>query len=144
MSPLMLSPRPLLLVVRALCLATIGSLGLLFVSAGFYLQDFRGLDVHGLGALGLHISSGLLAVALGLLVAATKRGVIPTLLAAAVFGLSFLQAYLGSSMTLSWHVSGALVLTVMVTWVTAWSFSSRRREGSRIEHDHHSLEGASS
>lgn len=142
----MLSPHSLLLIVRVLCLTTLGALGLLFVSAGLYIQEFRGLDVHGLGALLLHITSGSLAVALGLWFKATRAGLVPTLLALAVFGLSFLQAALGSSMTLAWHVGGALVLTVMLTWVAAWAFSSRRRGEERWRPDRtpHSLEGASS
>ncbi|MBO0596305.1 hypothetical protein I2485_13915 [Nesterenkonia sp. E16_7] len=124
----------------------LGALGLLFVSAGLYIQDFRGLDIHGLGAIGLHVTSGVLAVALLLMVKVAKTGLVPALLAAATFGLSFLQAAVGGSMTLMWHVSGALLLTVMLTWVTAWAFSSRRRgeEHRRIDSRHHSLEGASS
>lgn len=142
----MLSPHLLLVLVRGLCLMNLGALGLLFVSAGFYIQDFRGLDVHGLGALALHVTSGVLTVALLLLAKAAKTGLVPTLLAVATFGLSFLQAAIGSSMTLAWHVGGALLLTVMLTWVTAWAFSSRRRgeEHRRIDTTHHSLEGASS
>lgn len=142
----MFSPHLLLVLVRALCLLNLAALGLLFVSAGFYIQDFRGLDVHGLGALVLHVTSGLLAVALLLMVKAAKTGLVPALLALATFGLSFLQAAVGGSMTLAWHVSGALLLAVMLTWVTAWAFSSRRRGGEhrRTETSHHTLEGASS
>ncbi|EXF25106.1 hypothetical protein BG28_01820 [Nesterenkonia sp. AN1] len=142
----MTSPHLLLVLVRGLCLINLGALGLLFGSAGLYIQDFRGLDVHGLGAIGLHVTSGLLAVALLLMVKVSKTGRVPTVLAVATFGLSFLQAAIGSTMTLAGHVSGALLLTVMLTWVTAWAFSSRRRgeEHRRTETRNHSLEGASS
>ncbi|MBO0596287.1 hypothetical protein I2485_15150 [Nesterenkonia sp. E16_7] len=92
------------------------------------IQDSRELDVHGVAAIGIHISSAALALALALVLRAwgIKTGVVPAITAVALFGLTFLQALLGSAMTLTFHVSGALVLTVMATWLTVWVFSRQR------------------
>ena len=46
----------------------------------------------------------------------------PAALAAAVFVLTFVQAALGSSGPITTHVPLALVVTVGVVWLAAWSF----------------------
>lgn len=136
----------LLIATRCLALANLAALGFLFVSAGLFVQDSRGLGVHGLAAIGIHVTSGFLAVTLILFARATKTGLVPAVLAVALFGLTFLQALLGSAMTLTQHVSGALVLTVMATWLTAWAFSCQRRStaGRSSESRSDYLEGAPS
>ncbi|MGJ9407458.1 hypothetical protein ACHABQ_14190 [Nesterenkonia aurantiaca] len=142
----MFSPKSLLIAARCLCLAQLATLGFLFASAGLVVQDFRGLGVHGLAAIGIHLTSGFLAVTLILFVRLTKTGLVPAITAVALFGLTFLQALLGSAMTLTQHVSGALVLTVMATWLTAWAFSCQRRSHTRRSSESRSdyLEGAPS
>ncbi|MGJ9371887.1 hypothetical protein [Nesterenkonia sp. CF4.4] len=142
----MFSSPTLLIAARCLALANLAALGFLFASAGLYVQDFRGLGVHGLAAIGIHVTSGFLAVTLLLFARATKTGLVSSIIAVALFGLTFLQAFLGSAMTLTQHVSGALILTVMATWLTAWAFSSQRRSdaGSRSESRSDQLEGAPS
>ncbi|MGJ9407445.1 hypothetical protein ACHABQ_14120 [Nesterenkonia aurantiaca] len=142
----MLSPQSLLIAARCLCLAQLATLGFLFASAGLIVQDFRGLGAHGLAAIGIHITSGFLAVTLILFARLTKTGLMPAITAVALFGLTFLQALLGSAMTLPQHVSGALVLTVMATWLTAWAFSAQRRSHTPRSSESRSdyLEGAPS
>lgn len=127
----MFSSPALLLVARCLALANFIALGVLFASAGLYVQDFRGLDVHGVAAVGLHITSGALALAFVLRAWATKTGLAPAITAVLLFGLTFLQALVGSAMTLMLHLSGALVLTAMATWLIAWAFSRERRDDAR-------------
>ena len=45
------------------------------------------------------------------------------MLAVVVFVLSFVQAYYGDHTNLKIHVPGAMVLTVGIVWITAWSFT---------------------
>lgn len=142
--PSMLSTSGFILVARIFCVMNLGALAVLFASAGLVVQDFRGLDVHGFGAIGIHVTSGLLATALVLLAWLSRTGMVAALLAVAMCGFTFLQAWWGSAATLVFHVSGALVLTIISTWLTAWAFSSRRRDScgtSRRRHPH--PEGAS-
>lgn len=127
----MVSSPGLLLAARCLALANLVALGVLFASAGLYVQDFRGLNVHGMAAIGIHITSGALALVLTLRARVTKTGLVPAIGAVALFVLTFLQALVGGPMTLTFHVSGALVLTVMATWVTIWAFSRQRRDDAR-------------
>ena len=42
---------------------------------------------------------------------------------AALFALTFLQAALGSYLTLTTHITGALVTVVLCTCLTAWIFT---------------------
>ncbi len=54
----------------------------------------------------------------------------PTVVMAAAFVLGFIQARLGDDGILWAHVPCALLLTVAVAWVTAWSFNrAGRRPG---------------
>jgi len=137
----------LLLAMRLVGLVNLGAVSVLFASGGLIVQeqDFRGLDIHGLGAIGVHITSGLLATALILYTWVSKTGALQALLAVTLCGFTFLQAWLGSSMTLAIHITGALVLTVISTWLTAWTFSSRRRRDMRraSQRRHHHSEGTS-
>ncbi|MCH8560735.1 hypothetical protein [Nesterenkonia sp. DZ6] len=142
----MFSSPALLRAARGLALANFVALGLLFASAGLYVQDFRGLDVHGVAAVGLHITSGALALALVLRAWGTKTGLIPAVTAVLLFVLTFLQALVGSAMTLTLHFSGALVLAAMATWLIAWAFSRERSGDARRSPElrNHYPEGAHS
>ncbi|MGJ9424621.1 hypothetical protein ACHABX_02110 [Nesterenkonia halotolerans] len=133
-----------ILVARIFCVMNLGALSVLFASAGLVVQNFRGLDVHGFGAIGIHVTSGLLAATLVLLAWSSRTGAVPAALAVAMCGFTFLQAWWGSAATLVFHLSGALVLSVISTWLTAWAFSSRRRDSCRASrHRHPHPEGAS-
>ena len=91
-----------------------------FLSAGRMLvgEDAVG---HGAGAIALHVTTGLLLVAT-VLHGRRTRVWWPAALAAAVFVLTFVQAALGSSGSITTHVPLALVVTVGVVWLAAWSF----------------------
>lgn len=142
----MFPPQKILIAVRVFALINLAILVVLFVSAGLLVRDSSGLDVHGIGAIGLHIASGLLAVSLVCNTWFNKTGVVPAVLSVILFGLTFLQATLGTLMTVPFHVAGALVLTVMATWLTAWTFSSKLPTNKSGTHDHPTVraEGISS
>jgi hypothetical protein len=134
-------PRPraggtasgLLRAVQVLAVLSVLNLICQFVTAGQLLP--RGgraaLGLHSTGAVVLHVVTGLLAVAL-ILYARSERGPWwPAVLAVVVFVLSFVQAYFGDHGVLAVHVPGALVLTVGIVWLTAWSFTPSRTTPSR-------------
>lgn len=109
-------------------LALLSVLGLLFqfVTAGNLVgTGVTGSveEIHGTGAIALHVLTGLTAVAAGLHWRATRGPLWPTVLAAVVFADSFVQAATGDGQTLALHVPGAMVLTVGSVWVLAWSFT---------------------
>jgi hypothetical protein len=95
-----------------------------YVTAGQILP--RGgplVGLHSTGAVVLHVVTGLLTVAAILYGRAHRGPWWPAVLAAVVFVLSFVQAYYGDHTNLAIHVPGALVLTVGIVWITAWSFT---------------------
>jgi hypothetical protein len=94
-----------------------------FISAGQIMTGADATGGHGAGAIVLHVVTGLTAIAAAL--HARRSGVTwPLFLAGAVFVLTFVQAYLGSSGTIAVHVPLALVITGGVVWLAAWSFRS--------------------
>ena len=92
-----------------------------FLSAGRILVGEDAIGGHGAGAIALHATTGLLLAATVLLGRRTRVWW-PAALAAAVFVLTFVQAALGSSGSITTHVPLALVVTVGVVWLAAWSF----------------------
>lgn len=112
----------LLLLARAVALVTVSALGLLFTSAGVLVQDGTSLDVHRSAAIALHVLTGVLALVLGWRAWATRRGRWAAVVALVLFGATFAQASLGGSSTLAFHIGVALVLTVLCTWLAAWTF----------------------
>jgi hypothetical protein len=94
-----------------------------FLSAGRIIGGEHATGGHGAGAIALHVTTGLLLVAT-VLHGRRTRVWWPTALAAAVFVLTFVQAALGSSGSITVHVPLALVITVGVVWLAAWSFRS--------------------
>jgi hypothetical protein len=82
------------------------------------------LEWHGVGAIGLHVVTGLTAIAAFLHWGTTGGSPVPPALAVAVFALTFLQAWLGQATTLWAHVPGALALMLAGTWVLAWAWRS--------------------
>ena len=112
--------------LRVLSVLTVVVIVWQFVTAGPLVEGSQAADAHGTGAIVLHVVSGLTTVAAAL---AWRGGAALSLLvvAALVFALSFLQAYLGSNGPISVHVPGAMVLTVGAVLVAAWSFAGVRR-----------------
>lgn len=93
-----------------------------FVTAGQMLPRGGPEELHAAGAIVLHVASGLAVVAAFLLARATGGPWWPTVLAAVVFVLTFVQAWTGSYAPLAVHVPGAIVLTVGSVWVAAWAW----------------------
>lgn len=118
----------MLRLVQVFAVLSVLNLVLQFVTAGELFGPGEGAeDVHGTGAIILHVVTGLLTIAAGLHRYATRGPVWPTVLAGVTFVLSFVQAYFGGRSTLYIHIPGALVLTVGAVWVLAWSFSASAR-----------------
>lgn len=109
--------------VQVLAVLSVLNLVCQYVTAGQLFPRGGPLGLHATGAIVLHVVTGLLTVA-ALLHARVDRGPWwPAVVAAVVFVLSFVQAYYGDHTNLAVHVPGALVLTVGIVWVTAWSFT---------------------
>ena len=111
--------------VQALAVLSVLTLLFQFVTAGqLFGPDGEGIeDVHGTGAIVLHVLTGLLTIALVLHQRATRGPSWPAVLSAVVFVLSFVQASFGGGQTLYLHVPGAMILTIGSVWLLAWSFS---------------------
>jgi O-antigen/teichoic acid export membrane protein len=109
--------------VQVLAVLSVLNLVCQYVTAGQLFPRGGPLGLHATGAIVLHVVTGLLTLA-ALLYGRAHRGPWwPAVLAAVVFVLSFVQAYYGEHTNLAIHVPGALVLTVGIVWVTAWSFT---------------------
>ncbi|PVZ09958.1 hypothetical protein [Actinomycetospora cinnamomea] len=118
--------------LRVLSVLTVVALLFQFLTAGGLVGQSGGggaLAAHATGAIVLHVLSGLTMVAAAL---AWRGGAAlwPLVVAALVFALSFLQAYVGSYGPLLVHIPGAMVLTVGSVLVAAWSFT-RGATGAR-------------
>jgi hypothetical protein len=95
-----------------------------YVTAGQILPRGGPLEgLHATGAVVLHVVTGLLALAAIAYGRAQRGPWWPAVLAVVVFVLSFVQAYYGDHTNLKIHVPGAMVLTVGIVWITAWSFT---------------------
>lgn len=108
--------------LRVLSVLTVVAIVWQFVTAGSLVEGSQAAEAHGTGAIVLHVVSGLTMVAAALVWRA-GAALWPMVVAALVFVLSFLQAYLGSYGPISVHVPGAMVLTVGAVLVAAWSFT---------------------
>lgn len=111
--------------LRVLAVLTVVVLAWQFVTAGSLVGaggSEGAEELHGTGAIVLHVVSGLTTIAAAL---AWRAGaaVWPTVVAALVFVLSFVQASVGEGATLSLHVPGAMILTLGAVLVAAWSFT---------------------
>lgn len=120
------SARHLLLLSRVLAVLTLVALVSLFGSAGVLVQDGTGLNLHGTAAVSLHVLSGLLALALALRAWASGTGLWVAITAVCASLLTYGQAELGGTATLAFHIVGSLVLAMLFTAVTAWSFMPGR------------------
>lgn len=114
----------LLRAVQVAAVLAVLNLVLQYVTAGQILP--RGgpvLGAHATGAIVLHVVTGVLALA-AILYARAQRGPWwPPVVAVVVFVCSFVQAYFGDEGNLKVHVPGAMLLTVGIVWLTAWSFT---------------------
>jgi len=97
-----------------------------FVSAGQMLNGADAKGGHGTGAIVLHVVTGL-ALAAAVLHGRRSGTWWPAALAGVVFLLTFVQAALGSSGTVTVHVPLALGIAVGVVWLTAWAFGTATR-----------------
>jgi apolipoprotein N-acyltransferase len=104
---------------------TVAVVAVSFITAGQLIQRQHLVDVHGYAAIALHVSSGVLALALIGLAQSTRRGWGAAILAVVLFAYTFLQAYLGEGRTLYLHIPGALLVAGASVWLTAWLFTSR-------------------
>lgn len=111
--------------LRVTASLTVLSLLWQFVTAGGFVGRPGGggtaEGLHATGAIVLHVVSGLTTVAAAVLWRA-GAALWPTVLAAVVFVLTFVQAYVGSHGPLAVHIPTAMVLTVGAVVVAAWSF----------------------
>lgn len=114
----------LTLAVWTVAILTLASVTVLFISAGLLVQQASGIDVHGAGAIAIHVFSGLLALLLAVRAGKTRVGLLPAVMAAVLFGFTVAQAALGDYATMAWHIAGALIVTVLAAWLTFWSFTS--------------------
>ncbi|MGE3284508.1 MAG: hypothetical protein AB7J32_00230 [Pseudonocardia sp.] len=85
------------------------------------------LFLHGVGAIVLHVLTGLTAAAALLVQRSTGGSMVPVVVAGTVFVLTFVQALLGTLATLWMHIPLALLLLLSLAWVLSWSFSPARR-----------------
>jgi hypothetical protein len=131
MRPIGLSPATTLRALRILSVLAMVNLVWQFVSAGQILAGGRHhepwVTPHGIGAIILHVLTGLTALAAGAHWYATRERVWPAVTSVVVFVLTFVQAYLGDNLTLAIHIPGALVVTAGIVAVTAWSFTAAVR-----------------
>ncbi|MFJ4963624.1 hypothetical protein ACIP6P_14440 [Streptomyces sp. NPDC088729] len=100
-------------VARGLAVLTVAAVTLIFGTAGVLVQEHQAEDLHGTGAVVLHVTSGLLAAVTAAL--SYRRAVGWSLTAAAVllFGFSFVQSSFGSGDTLNVHVPGAFLVVAL-------------------------------
>ncbi len=116
---------PVLRAVQATAVLTVVVLLWQFVSAGELIGRFGDESwepLHAAGAIVLHVVSGLAMLGAAALWRLRGAPLWPTVLAAVVFVLTFVQAYFGGGRTLWIHVPGAMVLTVGAVWLAVWSF----------------------
>jgi hypothetical protein len=108
-------------------LAVLSTLGVLYqgATAGqiFGPAGEGAVEWHGGGAIALHVLTGLLTLVAFWYRRTSGGPWWPTALSAVVFVATFVEASLGHGESLWIHVPLALVLTVGVAWVTAWTFT---------------------
>ncbi|WP_211090625.1 hypothetical protein [Nesterenkonia sedimenti] len=117
--------QKLLIAARITAVLSVAAVVVLFATGGQLVQNYSGIDIHGAAAIGLHITTGLLALTLVLRAVLTRTGIWAAAAAMVLFGISFVQAELGDYSTLANHVLGSVITTVLCTWLTAWSFARR-------------------
>ncbi|MEQ3549398.1 hypothetical protein WIS52_02845 [Pseudonocardia nematodicida] len=113
--------------LRVAAVASVVVLAWQFVTAGS-LIDGGSIGLHAIGAIVLHVVTGLAALGALWLLVTTRGSVWPTVVAVVVFVLTFVQAYYGGYSTMFIHVPGAMLLTIGALWLAYWSLA---RHGAR-------------
>lgn len=98
-----------------------------FVTAGGLLSGGGPEVPHAVGAVAVHVFTGVVALAASAYFRPLGGPLWPVVVSVLVFAASFVQAAYGAPDTLAVHVPGAMVLTVGAVWVAAWSFVHVRR-----------------
>lgn len=116
---------------------TVTVLAVLFVLQGFTGGDYlvgneAAMDLHGPGAITIHVVSGLQTVIAAVVWGVGRGPLWPTALSALVFGAGFVQAELGVGGTLDYHLPLAMVLLIAVAWVLVWAWSQPARRADYI------------
>lgn len=88
-----------------------------FLTAGQILSAGASKEPHGIGAVVLHVVSGLAALAAVVLWRQGRASLGLAALAVVVFGCTLIQAALGDYASLAVHVPGAMILTAGVVWL---------------------------
>ncbi|MBW0101132.1 hypothetical protein [Pseudonocardia sp. KRD291] len=97
-----------------------------FVTAGELFPGGGPEELHAVGAITLHVVTGVVALAAVAWFRPFGGSLWPAVVAVLVFAASFVQAAYGARDSLGVHVPGAMVLTVGAVWVAAWSFTRTR------------------
>ncbi len=111
----------ILQLLRIAALASLAALLWQFVTAGQLVSGENITVLHAIGAVALHVTTGLTLVAAVLHWRRDRSAQGVLVWAAVVFVLTFVQAWLGGAGNLAAHVPGALVLTVGVAWLPVWA-----------------------
>ncbi|GAA1922098.1 hypothetical protein GCM10009737_24490 [Nocardioides lentus] len=109
------------LAARAAAVLTLAALVLIFGTAGVLVSRGSALDLHGAGAIVLHVGFGLLTVALAVAAWGRVGSWVAAGASAVVFALSFYQAWLGSQGDIPLHVPGAFVMTAAGVGLAAYT-----------------------
>jgi hypothetical protein len=112
--------------VQAAAVLSVLALVWQFVTAGRILSGSKAVELHGGGAIAVHVATFML-VAATLWQARGGGARWPVVVSALVFVATFVQAALGDAGNMSAHVPGALVVTAGTIWVTAWAFRDSNR-----------------
>jgi len=100
-----------------------------FFTAGQLVSAGGSKEPHGVGAIVLHVVSGLAALAAVVLWRQGRAGLGLAALGVVVFGCTLVQAALGDYASLAVHVPGAMILTAGVVWLL---IASLRTGGRRV------------
>lgn len=127
------APKPATLrVLQITAVVSVLALIYQFVTAGQVLAHTpAALALHGDGAIAIHIIFGLTMVAAIIHWRLRHGPVWPAVITAAAFVLSFIQAHFGSTGMMAIHVPTAVLLTIGIVWVAAWSFTRNARSRCR-------------
>ena len=116
-------------VLRTLQIASVLSvlnLAWQFVTAGEMFPGGGPEELHAVGAITLHVVTGVVALAAIAWFRPFGGALWPAVVSVLVFAASFVQAAYGARDSLGIHVPGAMLLTVGAVWITAWSFTHAR------------------
>lgn len=120
---------PLLRALQAFAALAVVNVLVQFLTAGQLLSSGESEQLHGTGAIVLHVLSGLAAIAAVVLWRQGHASLGLAALAVVVFGYTFVQAALGEYASLAVHVPGAMILAAGAVWLL---IASLRRGDRRV------------